>query len=84
MLQRKGSRASSGVMMVLTMAPPPRRHTLVADKGVFEHIFIDTQQDYTEGGGVVAAEEQAKEAFEIPTILCYEDASRFRAQGFCF
>ncbi len=34
-------------------------------------------------GGAVAVEEQANKAFEIPSISRNEDASKFRAQGFC-
>jgi hypothetical protein len=60
--------------------PPPscggRRHA--------RDLFKNTQQDNLEGGGAVAVGEQPKEALEIPTTLCNEDAHKLRAVGSCF
>jgi hypothetical protein len=84
LLQRQGSCASSGVMMISKMGtssiPSPscggRRHA--------RNLFKNTQQDNLEGGGAVTVGEQPKEALEIQTILRKEDASKIRAVGSCF
>ena len=62
-------------------------HTMITRCGGRRHardLFKNTQQDNLEGGGAVAVGEQPKEALEIPTTLCNEDAHKLRAVGSCF
>ena len=59
------------------------RYCKVVAEGATEHIFNDAIQDSPEGEGAVAVMEQLNEAVEIPEISFGEDASKFRALGFC-
>ena len=59
------------------------RYCKVVEEGAVEHLFNETLGDSVDGGGPVAVEEQANEAIEIPSISYDEDASKFRALGFC-
>jgi hypothetical protein len=85
LLQGQGSRASSpGVMMISKMGTSSMPSPSCGGRRHARDLFKNTQQHNLEGGGAVAVGEQPKQALEIPTILCNEDASKLRAVGSCF